>query len=67
MNYQSDPHLTEYLELSIKLGLRNEDAAEMFDVNVSTIKRWKRGTSKVSKLVIAEMKRQLKAKRDTNG
>jgi DNA-binding transcriptional regulator YiaG len=42
----------KYIQMQTDAGLSNVDAAQIFNVDVSTVKRWKRGTSAVPKSVM---------------
>ena len=57
MANQPKPPVTEYGELQIEAGLSNTKAADLFEVNLSTIKRWKNGTSEYPHAAILVLQR----------
>jgi DNA-binding XRE family transcriptional regulator len=42
----------KFLLLQKEMGLTNQRTAELLDVNISTVKRWKNGSIKVNRSVI---------------
>jgi DNA-binding XRE family transcriptional regulator len=42
----------KFLLLQREMGLTNQRTAELLDVNISTVKRWKNGSIKVNRSVI---------------
>lgn len=52
----------EYYKLQLKLGWSNAQAAEFFDVNITTIRRWRSAKIPTPKAVILCLKSVLTAK-----
>jgi DNA-binding XRE family transcriptional regulator len=42
----------KFLQLQKEMGLTNQRTAELLDVNISTVKRWKNGSIRVNRSVI---------------
>lgn len=56
----------KYFELQKQAQLSNSQAAELIDVNISTIKRWRNGKTEAPKAVLMALKYYIKTE-VTNG